>query len=858
MNRAGFDYSLLLTCARRRKMRKFKVTGMSCAACSAAVERAVGSVAGVKSSTVSLLTGTLTVEGDALDADIILAVTRAGYGASVDEKTARNDNDTLQKAEKKAIIRRLVASSILMMLLMAVSMGGVMWGWFFGGLVEKAPFVIALIELVLSLSIIVINRRFFISGIRAARHLAFNMDTLVSLGSGISFIYSVVLTVLLAKAETSGDIHAAHGYLHNLYFESAAMILVLITVGKLLEALAKGKSTDAISSLISLAPRYATVIRDGAEIMIPQGEVMVGDIFLVRPGEAVAVDGVIIEGEAALDESALTGESLPSEKTVGDRVFSATINKNGSLKCRATEVGEGTVLSRIIKSVTDATATKAPIARLADRVSGIFVPLVVGIAIVTLVLWLLIDGSLPHALSRAISVLVISCPCALGLATPVAIMVAGGAGARLGILFKNATALEALGTVKTVVLDKTGTVTEGAPELTDVFPFGISEDELLTLLFSIEAGSEHPLASAICDFAKERGTLPLSVNSFEALSGYGVSAEIAGKKYYLGSARFIGGVCPVSDEKSALLCRLGDEGKTTVALSDGERILGIAALRDRIREDSALAVSELNKMNIGAVMLTGDNERVASAVSEECGISEFVAGCLTDDKAKIVEKYKAGGRVAMVGDGINDAPSLALSDVGVAIGAGTDIAIESADVVLMRSSLLSLTSAIRLSRKTLKNIKENLFWAFSYNLIGIPLAAGVFSSALGWELDPMFGALSMSLSSLIVVLNALRLGGFVRAEEKRRDAYAKSRNNEETKPEEKGEIIMTKIIGIEGMMCPHCEGRVRAALEATPGVLSVEVSHKGNRATVTVTDTVTDELLISTVTQQGYKVTEVN
>ena len=840
-------------------MRKFKVTGMSCAACSRAVERAVSGLDGVRSSTVSLLTGTLTVEGDAADTDIILAVTRAGYGASLEEKDRKNDNDSLQKMERVAIIRRLIISSVLMAALMAVSMGGVMWGWLFSSLIEKSPLTVALIELALSLAVMVINRRFFISGVRAARHLAFNMDTLVSLGSGASFVYSVVLTVLLGRAELSGDIHAAHGYLHGLYFESCAMILVLITVGKLLESVAKGKSTNAINSLISLAPRYATVIRDGEEKLISSDEVLVGDIFLVRPGEAVAVDGVIVEGEAALDESALTGESLPVEKTVGDKVFSATINSNGFLRCRATEVGEGTVLSRIIKSVTDATATKAPIARLVDRVSGIFVPLVVGIAVITLALWLLIDGSISHALSRAISVLVISCPCALGLATPVAIMVSGGVGARLGILFKNATALEALGTVRTVILDKTGTVTEGAPELTDVYPFGISEDELLGLLLSLEEGSEHPLAGAICDFARDSGAVAHPVHSFEAHSGYGVSAVISDKKYYLGSARFVGGVCPLSEEVNELLLRLGDEGKTTVLLSDGERVIGLVALRDRIREDSRLAISELSAMSIGAVMLTGDNERVASAVSGEVGIPEFIAGCLPDDKARMVEKYKAQGRVAMVGDGINDAPSLATADVGVAIGAGTDIAIESADVVLMRSSLLSLSSAIRLSRKTLKNIKENLFWAFSYNLIGIPLAAGAFSSALGWELDPMFGALSMSLSSLIVVLNALRLGGFVRAEERRRLKNAKNEEaNEQTKPEEKGEKIMTKVIGIEGMMCPHCEGRVRAALEATEGVISVDVSHKENRATVTVADTVTDELLISTVEAQGYKVTGIN
>ena len=842
-----------------RKMKKYKVTGMSCAACSAAVERAVGTTPGVKSCAVSLLAGTLSVEGDVSDTDVIRAVTGAGYGASPEEKTDRNDNDSLQKAERRAIIRRFIISSVLMAALMAVSMGGVMWGWLFKGLIEKSPFAIALIELVLSLLIIVINRRFFISGVRAARHLAFNMDTLVSLGSGVSFIYSALLTVLLARAEISGGVHTAHSYLHGLYFESCAMILVLITVGKLLESVAKGKSTSAINSLISLAPRYATVIRDGEETLISADEVLVGDIFITRPGEAIAVDGVIIEGEAALDESALTGESLPTEKSAGDRVFSATINVNGSLKCRATEVGDSTVLSRIIKSVTDATATKAPIARLADRVSGIFVPLVVGIAVITLALWLLIDGSLPHALSRAISVLVISCPCALGLATPVAIMVSGGVGARLGILFKNATALEALGTVKTVILDKTGTVTEGEPEVTDFFPFGISEGELFSLLLSVEVGSEHPLAGAICDFARDSDAVAHPVHSFEAHSGYGVSAVISDKKYYLGSARFVGGVCPLGEEVNELLLRLGGEGKTTVLLSDGERVIGLVALRDRIREDSRLAISELSAMNIGAVMLTGDNERVAGAVSGEVGIPEFIAGCLPEDKARIVEKYKADGRVAMVGDGINDAPSLAVSDVGVAIGAGTDIAIESADVVLMRSSLLSLSSAIRLSRKTLRNIKENLFWAFSYNIIGIPLAAGAFSSALGWELDPMFGALSMSLSSLIVVLNALRLGGFARAEETRRRKTAPTeKTNEKTNPEEKGEKIMTKIIGIEGMMCPHCEGRVRAALEAIPGVLTVDVSHKENRATVTASDTVTDELLISTVEAQGYKVTSIN
>ena len=840
-------------------MKKYKVTGMSCAACSAAVERAVGTTPGVKSCAVSLLTGTLTVEGDVSDRDVIRAVTGAGYGASPEEKIGRNDNDSLQKAERRAIIRRLIISSVLMAALMAVSMGGVMWGWLFKGLIEKSPFAIALIELVLSLLIIVINRRFFISGVRAARHLAFNMDTLVSLGSGVSFIYSVVLTVLLARAEISGDVHTAHGYLHGLYFESCAMILVLITVGKLLESVAKGKSTSAINSLISLAPRYATVIRDGVEIMLPADEVLVGDIFLVRPGEAVAVDGVIIEGEAAIDESALTGESLPAEKSAGDRVFSATINVNGSLKCRATEVGDSTVLSRIIKSVTDATATKAPIARLADRVSGIFVPLVVGIAVITLALWLLIDGSLPHALSRAISVLVISCPCALGLATPVAIMVSGGVGARLGILFKNATALEALGGVKTVLLDKTGTVTEGAPMVTDLFPIGISRGELLELLLSLEVGSEHPLAGAICTYAKERGATARDVVGFTAHSGYGVSASIGGKKYYLGSARFIGGVCNISEKVTDIIRQVSDEGKTAVIISDGEAVLGAVALRDMIREDSPLAISELADMGIDTVMLTGDNERAARAVAGECGITDFVAGCLPDDKARITEKYKVSGRVAMVGDGINDAPSLALSDVGVAIGAGTDIAIESADVVLMRSSLLSLSRAIRLSRKTLRNIKENLFWAFSYNLIGIPLAAGVFSSALGWELDPMFGAFSMSASSLIVVLNALRLGGFARAEETRRRKTAPTeKTNEKTNPEEKGETIMTKIIGIEGMMCPHCEGRVRAALEATEGVLTVDVSHKENRATVTASDTVTDELLISTVEAQGYKVTSIN
>ena len=831
---------------------------MSCAACSAAVERAVGSVAGVESCAVSLLAGILTVEGEASDADIILAVTRAGYGASIGEKTDENDNNTLQDAERKAIILRLITSSVLMLVLMAISMGGVMWGWLLKGLIAKSPLIIALAELVLSLVVIVINRRFFISGVRAARHLAFNMDTLVSLGSGVSFVYSVVLTVLLARAELSGDIHAAHGYLHGLYFESCAMILVLITVGKLLEAVAKGKSTDAISALVSLAPRYATVIRDGVEIMLTADEVLVGDIFLVRPGEAVAVDGVIIEGEAALDESALTGESLPTEKAVGDRVFSATVNVNGLLKCRATEVGDGTVLSRIIKSVTDATATKAPIARLADRVSGFFVPLVVGIAALTLAVWLIIDGSFSHALSRAISVLVISCPCALGLATPVAIMVSGGVGARLGILFKNATALEALGGVKTVLLDKTGTVTEGAPMVTDLFPIGISRGELLELLLSLEVGSEHPLAGAICTYAKERGATARDVVGFTAHSGYGVSASIGGKKYYLGSARFIGGVCNISEKVTDIIRQVSDEGKTAVIISDGEAVLGAVALRDMIREDSPLAISELADMGIDTVMLTGDNERAARAVAGECGITDFVAGCLPDDKARIVEKYKTDGRVAMVGDGINDAPSLALSDVGVAIGAGTDIAIESADVVLMRSSLLSLSRAIRLSRKTLRNIKENLFWAFSYNLIGIPLAAGVFSSALGWELDPMFGAFSMSASSLIVVLNALRLGGFVRAEEKRSSAYAKKQNNKETKPEEKGETIMTKIIGIEGMMCPHCEGRVRAALEATEGVLTVDVSHKENRATVTVSDTVTDELLVNIVEAQGYKVTSIN
>lgn len=827
-------------------MTQYNVTGMSCAACVARVEKAVNAIEGVNACSVSLLTNSMGVEGPADPNAIIKAVTQAGYGASLkDSKNtpSKNDNDdTLKDTETPKLKKRLFASLGFLAVLMYISMGHVMWGWWLPEILSTNPLAIALLELLLTIIVMVINQKFFINGFKGLLHKSPNMDTLVALGSGASFVYS---TYVLFKM--TADVGMAHHYLHEFYFESAAMILTLITVGKMLEARSKGKTTDALKSLMKLAPKTAIILVDGVETEVPIEQVKKGDIFVVRPGEQISVDGVIIDGHTAVDESALTGESIPVDKNIGDRVSGGTINQSGFIKCEALRVGEDTTLSQIIKMVSDAAATKAPIAKIADKVSGVFVPVVITIAVITVVAWLISGQTVGYALARGISVLVISCPCALGLATPVAIMVGNGVGAKNGILFKTAVSLEETGRVNTVVLDKTGTITEGKPKVTDIIPINISENELLSFAYSLEVKSEHPLAKAIVEKGNELNINATEIDNFTSLAGNGITAELKGKTLYGGSLKFISEQIAVDENTIEIAETLAENGKTPLLFSIDNTLLGIIAVADTVKEDSPQAIKELQNMGIKVVMLTGDNEKTANAIGTLAGVDEVIAGVLPDGKEKVIRTLKDKGKVMMVGDGINDAPALTRADMGVAIGAGTDVAIESADIVLMNSKLSDVPAAIRLSRATLKNIHENLFWAFFYNAIGIPLAAGLFINLFGWELNPMFGAAAMSLSSFCVVSNALRLN-FKDIRNAKKDKKIKS------KVKEKKTMQIT--MKIEGMMCPHCEAHVKKALEGVAEVREAIVSHKDGTAIVTLDADAAPVTLKKAVEEQGYKVIE--
>ncbi len=826
-------------------MRSFNVSGMSCAACSARVEKAVSSTEGVTSCSVNLLTATMTVDGSATDQAIIDAVVKAGYGAAPKSATdSKRKEKKEDKSEHKKITVRLIWSVALLLPLMYLSMGHVMWGWPLPTFFENNPISVAILQMLISGLILVINQRFFASGIRAVINRSPNMDTLVALGSGVSYIYSIAITLTMTAAE-----HPDH-YLHQLYFESAAMILTLITVGKMLESRAKGRTTDAINSLLRLAPRTATVLRDGREQVIPASEVRVDEIFLVRPGEILPVDGILIEGHSSVDESALTGESIPVDKQVGDSLLAATLNTSGFMKCRATKVGDDTAIASVIRMVEDASASKAPIAKIADKVSGIFVPVVLLIALVTFGAWMIIDGGVGSALSRGISVLVISCPCALGLATPVAIMVGSGVGAKHGILFKSAEALELTGRARIVALDKTGTITEGKPKVQNViYDKSSTEGQLLSVAYAIEKQSEHPLARAVSDYAEgwDRG---LTVTDFKAMSGSGVYGRVKSaesgvqSEVYGGSYKFISTICDLSAYKDDY-DRLTAEGKTPLFFTLDSRPLGLIAVADSVREDSSRAIADMKELGLKVVMLTGDNRRTAEAIGRVAGVDEVMAELLPDGKEAAIRSLCEGGRVIMIGDGINDAPALTRADVGMAIGGGTDIAIESADVVLMRDSLSDALDAIRLGRRVLRNIHQNLFWAFCYNLIGIPLAAGLF----GLVLDPMFGAAAMSLSSFTVITNALRLNAF-------KPKHNKTNKNIE-KTDRKEEKQMKLTMKIEGMMCPHCEARVRDVLNALEGVDHAEVSHQTDSAVVYLKGECTADTLTAAVEGAGYKVISV-
>ncbi len=834
-------------------MVQYNVTGMSCAACQARVEKAVSAVPGVTSCAVSLLTNSMGVEGTASEVDIIKAVEDAGYGASRKgggeaRASGTEDDDALRDRETPVLRRRLIWSVGFVLVLMYFSMGHMMWGWPVPKFFEGNHVAVGLLEMLLAAVVMVINQKFFINGFKGLIHRSPNMDTLVALGSAASFGWSTWVLFQMTRAQADGNGAAVMEYMMDLWFESAAMILALITVGKMLEARSKGRTTDALKSLMRLAPKTATVERDGAEVTVPIGDVRVGDVFIVRPGESVPVDGEVLDGHSAVNESALTGESIPVDKAPGDKVSAATVNEAGLLRCRASRVGEDTTLAQIIKMVSDAAATKAPIAKIADRVSGIFVPTVISIAAVTTVVWLLMGREAGYALARGISVLVISCPCALGLATPVAIMVGNGVGAKNGILFKTSATLEETGRVEIVALDKTGTVTSGEPRITDIIPAeGVSEVELLRLSAGLERGSEHPLAKAILSGAAERGIEPPAVTDFRAMPGNGVEADLDGARLLGGSVKFASSRVTLSGELTKRAEGLSEEGKTPlIFLRDGEP-LGLIAVADTIKPDSREAVERLRGQGIRVVMLTGDNERTARAIGREAGVDEIIAGVLPEGKEAVIRRLQRQGKVAMVGDGINDAPALTRADIGIAIGAGTDVAIEAADLVLMKSSLADVPAAISLSRATLRNIHQNLFWAFFYNSIGIPLAAGVFVG-LGLTLSPMFGAAAMSLSSFCVVSNALRLN-LVNIRDRRHDKKIKHKSKKE-------ENSMEKTIKIEGMMCPHCEMRVKKALEAVQGVEEAEVSHTAGTAKLTLSGPVEDEILKKAVEDQGYEVIE--
>ena len=842
-------------------MKQFNVTGMSCAACSSRVEKAVRKVPGVANCSVSLLTNSMGVDGTASAQEIIQAVEQAGYGAS--EKCASNQAQTnMQDAEKQLedhetpkLKRRLFWSLGFLLVLMYVSMGHMMWGWPLPGFYTDNHVAMGLTQLLLTVIIMVINQRFFISGFKALWHRAPNMDTLVALGSTAAFVYSTYALFAMTGAQVRGDMDAVMDYMMDFYFESAAMILTLITVGKMLEARSKGRTTDALKSLMKLAPKTATVVRGGKEETVPIEQVQSGDTFVVRPGESIPVDGVVLSGTSAVNEAALTGESIPADKASGDTVSAATVNQSGFLTCRATRVGQDTTLSQIIQMVSDAAATKAPIAKIADKVSGVFVPAVISIALVTTIVWLLIGKPFGYSLARGISVLVISCPCALGLATPVAIMVGSGLGAKNGILFKTAASLEETGRIQIVALDKTGTITSGEPAVTDVLPAaGVTEQELFRLAVSLEQKSEHPLSKAILKRAETLGISPDEVSEFQALPGNGLTASYQGSPLCGGNGKFIGAKAQIPEAIKKQAQSLSDEGKTPLYFSLDGRLLGVIAVADIIKEDSPQAVRELQNMGVRVVMLTGDNERTARAIGRQAGVDEVIAGVLPEGKELEIRKLKTQGKVAMVGDGINDAPALTRADIGVAIGAGTDVAIDAADVVLMKSRLLDVPAAIRLSRATLRNIHENLFWAFFYNTIGIPLAAGVFVP-LGLTLNPMFGAAAMSLSSFCVVSNALRLNLFklrdARHDHKRHTKQLPAATNKE-EPE-----TMEKTMHITGMMCCHCEARVKKALEAVDGVTEAKVSHEAGTAVVTLSKDVADDTLKQAVEAQDYPVTSI-
>ena len=829
-------------------MKQYQVTGMSCAACSARVEKAVSKVPGVTACSVSLLTNSMGVEGTAGEQAVIAAVEAAGYGASVKGAPAAAvpaADDPLADHETPALKRRLYSSLVFLVALMYLSMGHMMWGWPAPAFLAENHVAMGLVQLLLTAIIMVINQRFFISGFKSLWHRSPNMDTLVALGSTASFVYSVYALFAMTGAQARGDAAQVMGWMHEFYFESAAMILTLITVGKMLEARSKGRTTDALKGLMKLAPQTATLLVEGQERTVPIGDVKQGDLFVVRPGENIPVDGVVLEGHSAVNESALTGESIPVDKAEGDAVSAATVNQSGFLRCQATRVGEDTTLSQIIRMVSDAAATKAPIAKVADRVSGVFVPVVIAIALIATAVWLATGADFGYALARGISVLVISCPCALGLATPVAIMVGNGKGAKNGILFKTAVSLEEAGKVRVVALDKTGTITTGQPRVTDVLPApGVTDEQLIAAAYALEQKSEHPLAHAVVERAQNLGLKAQEVSDFAALPGNGLTAVLDGEALSGGSLAFISGRTEVSGDMRAQADHLSGEGKTPLLFSRGGRLLGMIAVADAIKPESPQAVRELQNMGIRVVMLTGDNQRTAEAIGRQAGVDQVIAGVLPDGKESVIRSLQSQGKVAMVGDGINDAPALTRADIGIAIGAGTDVAIDAADVVLMNSRLTDVPAAIRLSRATLRNIHENLFWAFIYNIIGIPLAAGVFIPLLGWQLNPMFGAAAMSLSSFCVVSNALRLNLFD-PHSARKDHKIKFAKEPKT---------MQKTLKIEGMMCTHCSGRVKKALEELPGVVSAEVSHESGTAVVTMSAPVDDATLKKAVEDQGYQV----
>ena len=836
---------------------------MSCAACSSRVEKAVSKVPGVTSCSVSLLTNSMGVEGTASEQEIIKAVADAGYGASKKEEgaaktqssSASAGEDMLKDRTTPALKKRLIASLGFLIVLMYFSMGHMMWGWPVPGFMKDNHVMMGLLQMLLTITVMVINQKFFISGFKGLIHRAPNMDTLVALGSGASFVYSTYALFAMTDAQMHGDMDAVMSYMHDFYFESAAMILALITVGKMLEARSKGKTTDALKGLMKLAPKTAVVIRGEKEVQVSIEQVQKGDCFVVKPGENIPVDGEVIEGNSAVNESALTGESIPVDKAVGDKVSAATVNQSGYLKCRATRVGEDTTLSQIIQMVSDAAATKAPIAKIADRVSGVFVPMVITIAVLTIIVWLIAGQSIGFALSRGIAVLVISCPCALGLATPVAIMVGNGMGARNGIMFKTAVSLEETGKMQIVALDKTGTITSGEPKVTDIIPAaGVTEDTLLKCAYALENKSEHPLARAILENAKEENAGIEEVTGFQALPGNGLTAILDDHTLYGGNYTFISSKVSVDGDIQKKAEKLAEAGKTPLFFGNEDRLLGVIAVADVIKEDSPQAIKELQNMGIHVVMLTGDNERTAKAIGQQAGVDEVIAGVLPEGKEQVIRKLKEKGKVAMVGDGINDAPALTRADMGIAIGAGTDVAIDAADVVLMKSRLSDVPAAIRMSRATLHNIHENLFWAFFYNIIGIPLAAGVWYPLFGWKLNPMFGAAAMSLSSFCVVSNALRLNLFKMYDASKDKKLKAKKEKKRSKKEDK---TMKKIMHIEGMMCGHCEAAVKKALEALPQVDEAVVSHEAGTAELTLNAEIADDVLKKTVEDKDYTVTSV-